>query len=272
MGIRCIEHIRCSTNNGTDDNRIFFCRDYINARMDRKEAKTMQVAVIDDEQKMRIQLEKYILRFGQENEEILDVTLFSSADELLKQNIAFFDLLIFDIDMPGTNGMDAARHIRQNNEEIVILFVTNIAQYAINGYEVDAVDYILKPVGYFDFAMKFLRAVKRAKQKNNERLVLSTTEGQYAVNVRDILYVEVIAHYLIYHTAEKEYRIRASMREHEDILKKYFFSRCHKSYLINLRRMKGIHNTEVLVDSLSIPLGRTYKDSLLSDYIRFLHQ
>ena len=68
-----------------------------------------------------------------------------------------FDIIIFDIDMPGINGIDTARKLREMDSNVTIIFVTNIAQYAINGYEVDAVDYILKPVSYYDFSMKFHR-------------------------------------------------------------------------------------------------------------------
>ena len=101
--------------------------------------------------------------------------------------------------MPGTNGMDAARKIREKDSRVTILFVTNMAQYAINGYEVEAVDYIIKPIGYYDFSMKFQRAVQKAAQKRPEKLVLATTEGTVQVNVSDIQYIEASAHYQIYH-------------------------------------------------------------------------
>ena len=232
----------------------------------------MRIAIVDDEQTMREQLANYIEQFAVEKRLALDTCLFPSGDMLLENPDRDFDIIVFDIDMPGTNGLDAARKIREADENVVILFVTNIAQYAINGYEVDAVDYIIKPIGYYDFAMKFQKAVRRAERNQGNTLFIDTVNGPVGLNTDAILYVEVISHYLIYHTADAEYRVRASMKEHEDTLRGYHFSRCHKSYLINLKQLKGVNASEVIVGEYSIPLGRAYKDNLLNEYMRYLHR
>ncbi len=232
----------------------------------------MRIAIVDDEEAMREQLAKYIEQYAGEKHLALETCLFSSGDALLKSPDQDFDLIVFDIDMPGTNGLDAARRIREADENVVILFVTNIAQYAINGYEVDAVDYIIKPIGYYDFAMKFQKAVRRAERNQGNTLFIDTVTGPVGLKTDAILYVEVMAHYVIYHTADSEYRVRASMKEHEDTLRSYHFSRCHKSYLINLKQLKGINGSEVIVGDFSIPLGRAYKDNLLTEYMSYLHR
>ncbi len=102
---------------------------------------------------MRKQLSDYVYKFGKENSIPVETVTFGSGDEILDGYKPEYGVIIFDIDMPGMNGMDTARKIREMDEKVVILFVTNIAQYAINGYEVEAVEYILKPIGYFDFAL-----------------------------------------------------------------------------------------------------------------------
>ena len=232
----------------------------------------MRIALVDDEASVREVLQGYIVRFAQETGTEMQVSQFSSGDALLGGYDAIYDILIFDIDMPGTNGMDTARKIREMDDRVVILFITNIAQYAINGYEVDAVDYIIKPIGYYDFSMKFQKAIRRAGQSRQRELVIDTVKGPVSLDVEEILYIEVMAHYLIYHTAKKEYRVRASMKEQEDTLKKYQFARCHKSYLINLRHLSGMTASEAQVADLSIPLGRSYKDALLTEYMKFLHR
>jgi len=232
----------------------------------------MRIAIVDDEQAMREQLSDYIGRFAGERRLSLEVRCLPSGDALLEMADRDFDIIVFDIDMPGTSGLDTARRIRETDENVVILFVTNIAQYAINGYEVDAVDYIIKPVGYYDFAMKFQKAVRRAERDQGNSLFIDTVNGPVALRTDDILYVEVMAHYLIYHTNEREYRVRASMKEHEDALRRYHFARCHKSYLINLKHLKGISASEAIVGEYSIPLGRAFKDSLLTEYMNYLHR
>ena len=232
----------------------------------------MRIAIVDDEQAMREQLAEYIKKYADEQHLQLDTCSLPSGDALLQSEDRAFDIIIFDIDMPGTSGLDTARKIRETDENVVILFVTNIAQYAINGYEVDAVDYIIKPVGYYDFAMKFQKAVRRAGRTQSHRIVIDTVNGPVGLSTDSIQYVEVMAHYVIYHTAEQTYRVRASMKEHEDALRPYHFARCHKSYLINLKHLKSISASDVIVDDLSIPLGLAYKDDLLYEYMKYLHR
>ena len=232
----------------------------------------MRIAIVDDEQAMREQLAEYIKKYADEQHLQLDTCSLPSGDALLQSEDRAFDIITFDIDMPGTSGLDTARKIRETDENVVILFVTNIAQYAINGYEVDAVDYIIKPVGYYDFAMKFQKAVRRAGRTQSHRIVIDTVNGPVGLSTDSIQYVEVMAHYVIYHTAEQTYRVRASMKEHEDALHPYHFARCHKSYLINLKHLKSISASDVIVDDLSIPLGRAYKDDLLYEYMKYLHR
>ena len=237
-----------------------------------KRTENMRIAIVDDEQAMRELLAGFIERYAGEKHLALETHPFPSGDALLESSDRNYDIIIFDIDMPGTSGLDAARKIRETDENVVILFVTNIAQYAINGYEVDAVDYIIKPIGYYDFAMKFQKAVRRAERNQGNTLFIDTVNGPVALCTEEILYVEVMAHYLIYHTGDREYRVRASMKEHEEALKGYHFARCHKSYLINLKHLKNVNASEAIVGEYSIPLGRAYKDSLLTDYMSYLHR
>ncbi len=231
----------------------------------------MKIALIDDAPEIRAQLAEYVKRFSGENEISLETVEFPSGDALLKDYRPAYDLLIFDIDMPGTNGMDTARLVRKMDESVVILFITNMAQYAINGYEVEAVDYVLKPVSYYDFSLKLKRALRRVRKKQENMLVLDTQQGPVQVDTSDIYYVEVLDHYLIYHTSERTYQVRGSLREHAPILKEHHFSRCHKSYMVNLAHVKNIRSTGIVMGDLIIPSGRTYKDSVMTDYLRFLH-
>lgn len=232
----------------------------------------MRIAIVDDEASVREELRGYIGRLAGETGTEMSVTEFPSGDALLSGYEPVYDIMVFDVDMPGINGMDTARKIREQDEHVVILFVTNIAQYAINGYEVDAVDYIIKPVGYHDFAMKFRKALRRAAQGRRRALVIDTVNGPISLEADSVLYIEVMAHYLIYHTSGREYRVRASMKDQEDTLKKYGFARCHKSYLVNLAHLDGVTASDIRVSDLSIPLGRAYKETLLNEYMKYLHR
>ncbi len=234
----------------------------------------MKIGIVDDELEMRLQLQEYIQRLGEEERLQVACVLFEGSESLLRDYTKIYDILIFDIDMPGINGLDCARRVRQMDENVVILFVTNIAQYAINGYEVEAVDYIIKPVGYYDFSLKFKKALRRAARLHVDQVVLSSNKGPVRVEVPDILYVEVFAHYLVYHARSRDIQVRGSMKEHEAFLRGHGFSRIHKSFLVNLRHIENIRSGQVLLSGLEngLPLGRAFKEEFMNDYLRFLRE
>lgn len=235
----------------------------------------VRVAIIDDEQEERNTLQIYLDRYASECGHTIETDQYSCADDLLRDYRLIYDILIFDIDMPGTNGMDAARLVRERDKSVVILFVTNMAQYAINGYEVEAVDYIIKPIGYYDFAMKFRRAVGRVAHGRERELLVETTEGSRRVPVSNIIYVEIQGHYLIYHLKSGtgqagELRVRGNMRAQEQQLSSYSFCQAHKSYLVNLEYVEEIRTNEVMVGGAAIPVGRSFKNQLGQEYLRFV--
>lgn len=230
----------------------------------------MKIAVVDDEAAMREQLLAYIDRFGSENGLDFTSAAFPSGDAFWENFESGWDIILFDIDMPGTNGIDTARKVRRADEQVTILFITNVAQYAINGYEVDAVDYVIKPIGYYDFALKFTKALRRSGRNGRRRLLLDTTDGQIAVDVSEILYVEAKGHYLLYKTDTAELFVRGSLNEHEKSLKPYHFERVQKSFLVNLARIENIRTAELIVGGVTIPTGKLYREALMKAYMRYI--
>lgn len=231
----------------------------------------VNIAVIDDSEAERNNLGGFLARMQEEEGRSFSVSFYDSAESFFADEEAVFDILIFDIDMPGMNGMDAARLVRKNNANVVILFVTNVAQYAINGYEVDAVDYVLKPVSYYDFVLKINKALHRVSLNEDSTVAIDTAEGIYTVPVSDITYIEVMLHYIIYHTPDSQYRSRSSMKDVERDLCVRNFRRCHKSFLVNLKHVKIVKPLEIELDDGSVvPLSRKYKNQFLSDYISYI--
>ena len=235
----------------------------------------MRIAVVDDELRERETLRGYLARFSVESGSRFDVDEFPSGDALLADYHLIYDILLFDVDMPGTNGINTARQVREMDESVTILFITNMAQYAINAFEVEAVDYIIKPVEYYDFAMKFRRAVKRAVRRSNRELTLDTVDGIRRLRVPDIVYVEALDHYLTYHIYQKdigttELQVRSNIGEHEALLKPYHFCRVHKSFLVNLAYVELIRTGELVLHGTTLPIGRRYKKDLMKNYMQFI--
>ena len=235
----------------------------------------MRIAIVDDEQPQRDTLKAYLRRFSAESSSRFDVDEFPSGDALLADYHLIYDILLFDVDMPGTNGINTARQVREMDESGTILFITNMAQYAINAFEVEAADYIIKPVEYYDFAMKFRRAVKRAVRRSNRELTLDTVDGIRRVNVPDIVYLEALDHFLTYHMHPKDsgaakLEVRSSIGEHEALLKPYHFCRVHKSFLVTLAHVDVIRTGEVVLNGVTLPIGRRYKKDLMEHYMQFI--
>ena len=160
----------------------------------------MRIAVVDDDAGMREKAAAYLERFSKETGTKTAYRLYADPQEFLSDGQGTFDLLLLDVEMPGMDGITLARKIRKKDESVMIMFLTNMAQYALHGYEVDAVDYVVKPIGYPDFAMKMKKVLRYLGRRQDRQILLQTTKGLQKVSVAELVYVEVIRHYLHYHT------------------------------------------------------------------------
>ncbi|MCD8341744.1 MAG: LytTR family DNA-binding domain-containing protein [Clostridiales bacterium] len=230
----------------------------------------MQVAVVDDSRKDTDQMVAYLERFTTETQVPLSPICFENAGAFSAASSGQFDLVIFDIDMPGMNGVDAARLLRTKDPDVVIMFVTNLPQYALAGYEVDAVGYVLKPVSYGDFCLKMRKALRYVERNRESRLPLRTTEGFVSIIPREILYVESELHYLTYHTFEQTYRVRGTLTEAENSLRDCSFARCNNSCLVNLRHVSSIQRDDVQVGTALLKMSRSRKKAFLEQFTRYL--
>ena len=180
-------------------------------------------------------------------------------------------MILRDIDRPGLNGIDTARAIRKVDEKVVLMFVTAMPQYALTGYEVDAIDYIIKPVAYPDFALKLKKALRYVKQvKADEPVVLPTKEGLVTLNISEIYYVESALHYCIYHTKDKEYRVRENISAVEQRLSPFGFARCNAGYLVSLKHVKAIIKDDVIVGDYTLKISRSKKASFTEKFTKTL--
>ena len=137
-----------------------------------------KIAIVDDEQEERDSLQECFEQFQKENAIKLEIKTYCSGDVFLQQFDASYDLICLDIDMDGTNGIDTAKKIRQKDKEVLIFFVTNMAQMAIRGYEVRALDFIIKPVNYYSFAMKLLNAYEELDKQDMQGENIKTAKSE----------------------------------------------------------------------------------------------
>ncbi len=230
----------------------------------------MRVAVVDDERVMTDQIASYLSRFSQENGIEMDAQLYEDPVAFLESYEQDMDLVLLDVEMPCMDGITLAKEIRKIDTHVMLMFITNMAQYALNGYEVEAVDYVIKPIGYQDFAMKMKKVLRYLGREVNRQVLLQTVQGMQPVRIAELLYVEVFRHYLHYHTADAVYEVRGSMKEAEQQLKQYHFARCSQSYLVNLAHVEAIRGNDVICQSQQLPISRNKKAEFIEQFTRYV--
>lgn len=224
----------------------------------------LRIAIVEDQNQNVEQLQAYIARYGEENNVRFEVCVFADGSKILEGYSPQYNIILLDVEMPGINGMDTAKIIREKDANVVLMFISNMAQYAIQGYEVEALDFILKPINYFTFSVRFDRAVKRAQERVGGRLALQTSEGTVILKTADILYLETQNRMLYYHTAAKTYAVRGSLQNAEQELQVYHFARCNQCYLVNLKYVSGVTADSVQIGDSELEISRRSRGSFLA--------
>ena len=230
----------------------------------------MRIAIIDDNQFDREMILSFLEKFFLEDQETYTASEYENAEDFLAQYAYTYDFIIMDIDMPGLSGIEAAKKLRTLDKNVTLMFVTNMPQYAMEGYDVEAVDYVLKPISYPDFRLKMLKAKRYIARNHDTKITIATSSDIVVVNASDIYYVESQLHYLLYHTKKGTYKMRGKLSEVEDILFPCHFARSGGSYIINLAHLEQISGYEAIVAGESLPISRRMKPSLLSTYTKYI--
>ena len=231
----------------------------------------LSIAVVDDEKAFSTQLSRMLRRWGDEHGAELNITCFDDGIDIADNFQSRWDIIFLDIQMKLLDGLKTARAIRAHDSEVVLIFVTTMAQYAINGYEVDAFDYILKPLSYPQFEIRMNKAAREVeKKKKHSYVFLKKYSETVRVSTDDILYVEVVGHTLRYVTDGEIYEQRQTIGEAEKALADLPFARCSLSFLVNLKRIDRVSRDSLFVGGHELPISRNRKKEFLqifSDYL-----
>ena len=232
----------------------------------------MRIALIEDTYSCAVEVQEQLERFSRETGTEITCEYFSGGAAFLTHPVSDWDLILLDIEMPEMNGLEVARKIREIDAEVLIIFITQMAQYAIEGYSVRAFDYILKPVNYYSFSMKLQQIVSILQSREARFLVISSLNGKIRLNLNDLRYVEVFDHTLTYHTTSDTFSSTSfrSLGKLETALNSTHFARCHSGYLVNLAFVTGYEKSEVFLgEHTSLPLSRTYSKSFLDQLLAY---
>lgn len=231
----------------------------------------MYVAIVDDEIEARENLHTYLLDYCGKHNISIAFDMFPSAEDFLKNYQAKYDVVFMDIELKDMNGLDASHKLRELDENVVLVFVTNYVQYAVKGYEVNAFDYIVKPISYENFIFKFERVLSKLEYKNNLDFLLLTNNGTRKIKVRDILYVEVFRHTLVYHMNDgNKYSSRGALNLIEEKLSNQGFAKCNRCYLVNLFYVDSVDDFVLNIANEKLIISHPAKKGFmkaLADYI-----
>lgn len=230
----------------------------------------IRIAVAEDERSYRDTLKEYLERYQKESGRGIEVTFYTDGDGLVEEYHMQYDIILMDIQMKFMDGMSAAREIRNKDPEVVIIFITNMDQYATKGYEVEAMDYVLKPVSYFMFSEKIERAVLRMQNRNAQYVLVDIKGGMKKVDLNQVCYLESQGHTLLFRTVTEVISGNGTMKEYEDKLQKYDFIRCNKGYLVNLKFVDGVSDGYVEINHEKLSIGRTRKNAFMEALTNYI--
>lgn len=228
----------------------------------------MRIAVVDDERSERSRLRKLIALFAEQSGRVLEVEEYSSGLDFVSDYYYPFDIIFMDVEMPLMDGLECMKTLRKMNSTAVLIFVTRLSQYAIQGYEVDAMDFMVKPVSEANLFLKLGKAIAQA-ERFARKVAVTHNGAVHVIPLESIYYVEGSNQYVVFHTREAELRVHTTLKKAEEKLG-LGFSRCSNSFILNLSCVDRVSANDVVVKGTVLPLSRSRKKQFLNDLNRYL--
>lgn len=229
----------------------------------------IQIAIVEDEKSYSDILLQYLDRYEQNTGTQMKVTVYTNGLDFLGEASQGFDIVFLDISLPVMNGMEVAEQFRRIDSTAVLIFITQMAQYAVRGYEVDAMDYIVKPVTYPHFSIKLHKACRILNDRDSWYMV-PTTDGMIRLQISSIYYIESQKHYMLFYTSQGQYQARITMKTLETCLRPHHFARPNNSFLLNLKYVQVIRRNVVELQGHTFSITRSYKKQFLDELTLYL--
>ncbi len=231
----------------------------------------IRAAIVEDDEKASQNLKALLERYEKENKTPITITYYPDALKFLNDYKPNFDLVFMDINLPFLNGLEAAHKLRSYDPNVILIFVTDLAQYAIKGYEVNAFDYIVKPVVYEHLVSKLDKVIRIIEENDKEiKINIKSDDGYVVLSASSIRYIEVVNHVLFYHSDLKTYSAYGSLSEIEKILPRDSFSRCNHCYLVNLKFVTAMDKDFVFIGESKLKISRPKKKDFIDDFTKYL--
>ena len=230
----------------------------------------LNICIVEDDLSNTKLLSEYVERFCKEQGISFHIDSFTDGLDFLASYRPVYILIFMDIQLPSISGMDAAHRLREIDGHVSIIFVTNLLKYAIHGYEVQAFDYIVKPIHYFDFSARMKKFLKQIFREEEPAVLLPSGGQLQRIEIRDISYVEVVGHNLRYHAVGEEYTVKGSLVSAEQRLPSEYFVKCNSGILVNLNYVQALEKDRVKVAGDWLPVSRPKRKEFSETVARFI--
>lgn len=230
----------------------------------------IRIALVDDDCQHLQLMKSYVDRYSIQEHIQLSVREFHNGLNFVEDYDGSFDVVFMDIEMPHLDGLEAAHRIRVVDQSVGIIFVTNMAQYAIRGYEVNAIDFIVKPVQYYVFTDKLKKAIWFSHMNTEKEIVIDTGDTIIKLGTSRITYIEKDKNYLVYHTKEDAFRVRGTMGDAETMLKSEGFSKCISGCMVNLKYVTKASKDTVWLDEVQLPISRQRRKEFKEELMKYM--
>lgn len=227
----------------------------------------INICIVEDEVEQANLLRSYLSKYEQDTDKHFQVTHLTDGIDLVDDYKGQFDIILLDIQMKHLDGMAAAEKIRKVDADVVIIFITSTVQYAVQGYAVDALGYVLKPVPYTAFAQLIEKAVSRVKAKSEKVYIKVTVDDrQLKLDCATVIYIESQRNNVIIHTDSQDYVTAGPLKKFEELLYNHGFSKCHNAYIVNLAQVEAVQKEEVILSNgTRLPISRARKKEFMSE-------
>lgn len=229
-----------------------------------------KLAIVEDEAVELERMKEYIVRYGGNKGYDFEIVHFSDGAAFLKSYTPVYDAIFMDIVMPNLNGIAAAKMLRRADEKVPCVFITKMKHLAVKGYEVDALDFIVKPVAYDVFSSKMDKIMRVVKLREDKKVSFVENGTLVVLSSEEIIYVDVMNHDLVYHTQKKNYRVRKTLAAAESELKAHGFVRVSVCAIVNMRYIKEVKGDDIIMNGEIVHISRSKKKEFMQTLARWL--
>jgi len=229
----------------------------------------IKAAILEDELEYQKTMTEYFARFCQETGTAFHVDCFSDGNKFLSEYKDDYDVVFIDVQLENSDGFETAKALRKLNGDVIIIFVTSLAHFALKGYEVAAFDFIVKPLTYEIYKLKMSRVFDKLKSAKGV-IIINYAGGFMQLSLSDVKYVETNGHAVLFHTVSGVYKSYASMKNIEKQINSPTFFRCNSCYLVNLKYVRGVNDFDLIIEGGVLQISRSRKAKLIETLNRYL--